>query len=165
MATKNTKTTKNKVNARKSREGALGQSDLTNEQKIGVGVGLTAAAVAAAGAYFLYGSESAAKNRKQVKSWALKAKAEVLERLEDAKSMTSDEYEEVIAAVAGTYATAKGATKKDIKEFAYEMQDHWKVIEKAGKSKKKQVKKVVNKVKKTAKAAPKKVVKKVTKKK
>jgi hypothetical protein len=138
--------------------------ELTTEQKIGVGVGLTAAAVAAAGAYFLYGSDSAAKNRKTVKSWTLKAKAEVLERLEDAKEMTADEYEELIAAVAGTYAGVKGATKKDLKEFATEMQDHWKVIEKAGKKKKTQVKKAVKKVTKTAKAAPKKTTKKTTKK-
>jgi peptidyl-tRNA hydrolase len=83
MATKKTKTTKKK-------------KELTTEQKIGVGVGLTAAAVAAAGAYFLYGSEKAAKNRKAVKSWALKAKAEILEKLEDAKEMTAQEYEELI---------------------------------------------------------------------
>ena len=141
------------------------KTELSTEQKIGVGVGLTAAAVAAAGAYFLYGSDSAAKNRKAVKSWTLKAKAEVLERLEDAKEMTADEYEELIAAVAGTYAGVKGATKKDLKEFATEMQDHWKVIEKVGKTKKTAVKKAVKKVTKTAKAAPKKVVKNTTKKK
>jgi len=138
------------------------KSKVTNNQKIGMGVGLTAAAVAAAGAYFLYGSESAAKNRKTVKSWALKAKAEVLEKLEDAKAMTAAEYEEVIATVAGTYAGVKGATKKDLKEFASEMQDHWKQIEKLGKSKKKDVQKAVKKVTKSAKAAPKKAAAKKT---
>jgi len=126
------------------------KTEITNNQKIGVGVGLTAAAVAAAGAYFLYGSNNATKNRKQVKSWALKAKAEVLEKLEDAKAMTTAEYEELIATVAGTYATAKGATKKDLKEFATEMQDHWKQIEKLGKSKKTAVKKATTSVAKTA---------------
>lgn len=148
MATKKTKT-----NAK---------TNITTNQKIGMGVGLTAAAVAAAGAYFLYGSDNAAKNRKAVKSWSLKAKAEVLERLENAKEMTIDEYETVIAAVAGTYAEVKGATKKDLKEFATEMQDHWKVIEKVGKAKKTPVKKAVKQVNK---AAPKKAVKKITKKK
>lgn len=138
------------------------KTELTTEQKVAAGVGLTAAAVAAAGAYFLYGSEKAAKNRKVVKSWALKAKAEVLEKLEDAKEMSSDEYEELIAAVAGTYAGVKGATKKDLKEFAGEMHDHWKQIEKAAKPKVKAVKKAV---KKATKAAPKKTVKKTVKKK
>lgn len=133
--------------------------EISTEQKIAAGVGLTAAAVAAAGAYFLYGSDKAAKNRKTVKSWALRAKAEVLEKLEDAKEMSADEYEELIAAVAGTYAGVKGASKKDIKEFAGEMQDHWKSIEKFAKPKKAAVKKTAAK----AKAAPKKVAKKVTK--
>jgi hypothetical protein len=151
MATKKTKTTK--------------KVDISTNQKIGMGVGLTAAAVAAAGAYFLYGSDNASKNRKQVKSWALKAKAEVLEKLEDAKQMTTEEYEQVIAAVAGTYASAKGATKKDLKEFATEMQDHWKQIEKIAKPKVKTVSKTVKKTVTKVKAAPKKAVKKTAAKK
>jgi hypothetical protein len=136
------------------------KKELSTEQKVGVGVGLTAAAVAAAGAYFLYGSNSATSNRKTVKSWALKAKAEVLEKLEDAKEMSTEEYEQLIAAVAGTYASAKGATKKDLKEFATEMQDHWKKIEKAAKPKTKAVKKVAKKTATKAKTTAKKAAKK-----
>jgi hypothetical protein len=144
------------------------QSDVTNNQKIAAGVGLTAAAVAAAGAYFLYGSTDADKNRKTVKSWGLKAKAEVLERMEDAKKMTREEYEDMVHAVAETYAGVKGATKKDLGEFAAEMKEHWDVIEDLASNKKKDVNKAVKKVtksaKKTAKKAPKKAAKKVVKK-
>jgi hypothetical protein len=144
------------------------QSDVTNNQKIAAGVGLTAAAVAAAGAYFLYGSKDADKNRKTVKSWGLKAKAEVLERMEDAKKMTREEYEDMVHAVAETYAGVKGATKKDLGEFAAEMKEHWDVIEDLASNKKKDVNKAVKKVtksaKKTAKKAPKKAAKKVVKK-
>lgn len=144
------------------------KAEMSTEQKIGVGIGLTAAAVAAAGAYFLYGSEKADKNRKAVKSWALKAKADVLEKLEDAKEMSKSEYEELIAAVAGTYAGVKAASKKDLKEFSTEMMDHWQKIEKAANKNGKKVKKAVSKVKTvtTKKAAPKKpVVKKAAAKK
>ena len=35
------------------------KSDISNAQKLGIGVGLTTAAVAAVGAYFLYGSKDA----------------------------------------------------------------------------------------------------------
>lgn len=144
------------------------QPELTQNQKIATGVGLTAAAVAAAGAYFLYGSKDADKNRKSVKSWALKAKAEVLEKMEDAKKMSKEEYEEMVHAVTSTYAGVKGATKKDLGEFAAEMKDHWDVIEgftkKKAKTSKKAVKKAVKKVTKTAKKAPKKAAKKATKK-
>lgn len=142
------------------------KDELTPVEKIEIGVGLTAAAVTAAGAYFLYGSKNAAKNRKAVKSWALKAKAEVLERLEDAKEMTEEEYHEVVNAVAGTYEGLKNATKGDIKDFKAEMKDHWKAIEKVANPKKKAAKKAVKKaVKKAAKKATKKVAKKAAKKK
>ncbi len=135
-----------------------------------VGIGLGAAAVAAAGAYFLYGSKSAPKNRKAVKSWALKAKAEVLEKLEDASEMTQKEYEDLIKSVAGAYAGAKNASKKDLVEFSKEMKDHWKQIEKAAAPLKKEAKKAAKTVKSETKKAvkethgtAKKVVKKVTK--
>lgn len=130
------------------------KSEMTTAQKVGVGVGLTAAAVAAAGAYFLYGSKNAAKNRKAVKSWALKAKAEVLEKLENAKEMTQEEYEELVGAVAGAYAGVKNASKGELKEFKDEMLGHWKVIEKSVKPKKAAAKKAAPAKKAAAKKAP-----------
>ena len=160
------------------------KKELSSAQKVEIGVGLTAAAVAAAGAYFLYGSKNAEKNRKTVKSWALKAKADVLEKLEDAKEMTREEYQEVVLAAAAAYSGAKTATKKDLKEFTGEMMDHWEALEKsvnkakkatvkaakstkksAAKNVKKTAKKAVKTAKKTAKKVTKKVANKTTKKK
>jgi len=135
---------------------------LSDTQKIGLGVGLTAAAVAAAGTYFLYGSKGASKNRKTVKSWALKAKAEVLEKLEQAKEMSREEYEELIDSVGGVYSQVKEASKVDIAGFKTEMKDYWNKIEKTAAPKKKAAVKTVKKAvakKATAvakKAAPKK---------
>ena len=141
--------------------------ELSTSQQVGIGVGLTAAAVAAAGAYFLYGSDDANKNRKIVKSWMLKAKAEVLEHLEDAKKMSREEFEQVVAGVATTYTGAKAASKKDITGFASEMMQHWDKLEDVVMKKKKKAptKKVSKKPvakKKAAKKSPTK--KKVTKK-
>lgn len=96
--------------------------------KVSVGIGLTAAAVAAAGAFFLYGSKNAAKNRKVVKSWALKAKAEVLEGLENAKEMTQEEYEQLIENVGKAQAQISKISKTDLTEFKNEMKDNWKAI-------------------------------------
>lgn len=140
------------------------QVEITQAQKIGAGVGLTAAAVAAAGAYFLYGSKDADKNRKTVKSWALKAKAEVLEKMEEAKKMSQEEYEDMVHSIADAYAGVKGASKKDIKEFASEMKEHWDVIEGMASKKKKTVKKAVKGVTKAPKKAAKKTAKKAAKK-
>lgn len=160
--------------------------EITQNQKIAAGVGLTAAAVAAAGAYFLYGSKDSDKNRKAVKSWALKAKADVLEKLEDAKNMSQDEYERVVHSVADAYSGVKGATKTDLKSFTTEMKDYWTAIEGSAKPAaktaavalaselaRKGTKKAMTAaskpaakkaVKKTTKKAAKKVVKKSTKK-
>lgn len=132
-------------------------NDMTQTQKVSVGVGLTAAAVAAAGAYFLYGSKNAAKNRKAVKSWMLKAKAEVLEQLEQAKEMSREEYEDIVKSVASTYGELKSASKVDLKDFKNEMLEHWNAIEKETKPKKAAAKKAVKKAaKKPAKKAAKK---------
>lgn len=119
---------------------------ITKNQAVGLGVGLTAAVAAAAGAYFLYGSKNAAKNRKVVKSWMLKAKAEVLERLEQAQDMTQEEYEQLIDTVSGAYKDVKSASKVDLSTFKKEMKEHWKQIAKTAAPKKKPAtKKVVSK--------------------
>ncbi len=121
---------------------------ITKEQAVGIGVGLTAAAVAAAGAYFLYGSKNAAKNRKAVKSWTLKAKAEVLEKIEEAKDMSQEEYEQLIDTVSTAYQGVKSASKADLVTFKKEMKEHWKQIAKTAAPQKKAVKKAVKKVEK-----------------
>lgn len=108
------------------------KADISNAQKISIGVGLTTAAVAAAGAYFLYGSKDASKNRKKVKSWALKAKGEVLEALEKADKMTEDEFRDIVANVIGTYAKMQNVSKSDISEFKKEMAENWQGLVKGG---------------------------------
>lgn len=147
---------------------------LSATQKVEIAVGLTAAAVAAAGTYFLYGSKDAAKNRKKVKSWMLNAKAEVLSTLEKAQHMSKAEYEQLIESVAATYSSMKDASKGDVSAFKKEMKEYWGEIEKKGKKMaagavatavKKATKKTAKKaVKKTAKKTAKKTTKKVTKK-
>lgn len=129
------------------KKAAANKPALSDTQKIGLGVGLTAAAVAAAGTYFLYGSKGASKNRKAVKSWMLKAKAEVLEKLEQAKEMSAEEYMQLIDTVGGMYATTKDATRNDISNFKTEMKEHWNKIEKTAQPKKKIAKKVAKVVK------------------
>ncbi len=142
------------------------QKGLSDKEKLSIGVGLTAAAVAAAGAYFLAGSKNAAKNRKIVKSWMLKAKAEVLEGLEKAEQMSQAEYEALIEQVGAAYAGLESASKTDIAGFKKEMKEHWQKIAKSAAPKKKPAKKVATKVAAAAaKAATTAVVKKAAAKK
>ncbi len=123
------------------------KAGMSNKQAIGLGLGITAAVAAAAGGYFLYGSKNAASNRKAVKSWALKAKAEVLEGIEKAKDMSQEEYEQLINTVAATYLTAKSASKNELSDFKKEMKDHWQGLVKTA-NPKKPAKKAVAVVKK-----------------
>jgi hypothetical protein len=138
--------------------------------KAGIGFGLTAAAATMAGAYFLYGSKKAAQNRKKVKSWTLKAKAQVLEGLEKAEQLTDDEYNNLVEAASGVYGTVKNATKGEVVDFKKEMLSHWKDLQKSSALKKLVapaiqkaiVKKVVAKKKPTKSVAVKPKAKKVT---
>ncbi len=125
------------------------KKELSKGAKVGLGIGLTTAALAAAGAYFLVGSKSAAQNRKKVKGWTLKAKGEVLETLEKAKEITAEEYAELVETATKAYGTVKEASKGEIKDFKNEMLEHWNKLEKN-----KAVKKIAGAVAK--KAAPKK---------
>lgn len=125
---------------------------MSGGEKVGIGVALTTAAVAAAGAYFLYGSKDASKNRKKVKGWALKAKGELLERLEQAGNMTAEEYQQAVEKIVAGYAKLKHISAPELASLKKEMMASWKGI--SG---------TVKKTKKTAKKAVKKVAKKVAK--
>ena len=127
---------------------------------LGVAVGLSAVA-AAVGAYFMYGSKKAAKNRKAVKSWMFKAKAEVLEALENTQEMSKKEYDKLIDTVGTSYSNITTASRADLAAFKKEMKDHWLEIAKTAVPKKEPVKKTTKKA--PAKATPKKVTKKVEK--
>jgi 6-phosphogluconolactonase (cycloisomerase 2 family) len=107
-------------------------SGMSDAQKAGIGAGLAAAALAAAaGTYFLYGSKNAEKNRKTVKSWMLKAKAEVLEGIEKAQDMTQKDYEALVRTVSGAYAGVEGIAKSDVMAFAKDMKAQWDDINKS----------------------------------
>jgi hypothetical protein len=130
------------------------KAGLSGGEKVGIGVALTTAAVAAAGAYFLYGSSNAKSNRKTVKGWALKAKGEVLEVMEKAGNMTAEEYQAALEKVAAGYSKLQSASKPEIAAFKKEMLSYWKQIAKgtggAKKAAKKSAKKAVKKVAKKA---------------
>jgi uncharacterized protein YpuA (DUF1002 family) len=133
------------------------EKGMTSGQKIGIGVGVTATMLAAVGGYFLYGAKEAKTNRKKVGSWMLKAKAEVLEGIENAKELTEQDYDKLVDDVMKGYKAARKASVKELAEFANEMKNNWKKIKAAGPEKK-------ISIPVTAAKAPKKAVKKTSKK-
>lgn len=95
---------------------------------IGIGAGIAAAA---AGAYFLFGKNAkVVKARKQVKSWSLKMKGEILEKLENIQDISEEKYHQVIDEVAKGYKAIKTVDTAELLESVTELKRHWKDIKK-----------------------------------
>jgi len=93
---------------------------------IGASVGLAAVA---AGGYFLYGKDGK-KNRDKVRGWALKAKGEMLERIEKLKTVNQKTYNEVVDRVAKRYKKFKQVDKKELQRLVKESKGFWNSIAK-----------------------------------
>ena len=109
----------------------------------GVGVGLAALAAAAAGAYYFYGTKHSAQHRKQMKGWMIKARGEVVEKLEQMKDMSQENYDKIVDQVSQKYGKLKNVDPEDVKSMVADMRKHWKNI--AGQLKPAPAKKKINK--------------------
>lgn len=123
---------------------AAKRKSISKKKMVGVGIASAAVVAAAAGTYFLYGSKNAARNRKVVKSWALKAKAEVLEGLEKAKRMSEEDYKKIVSAALKKYSKLAGS--KEVKKLERELHSHWKHLSAKGKGTAKKAKRKAKKV-------------------
>ncbi|MES3005999.1 MAG: hypothetical protein V4664_03580 [Patescibacteria group bacterium] len=109
------------------------------------------AAAAAAGAYFLYGTKDGKKMQKKVRGWSLKAKGEVLEKLENLKEVNEDAYHKTVDAVLKRYETVKSVDAAELASIAKELKGHWANIRKELEVKTKPVAKKKTNAKKSAK--------------
>ena len=89
--------------------------------------GLAAAAIA--GSYFFYGKDGA-KHRKHIKSWSLKAKGDVVEKIEKAKELTEETFHQAVDAAVAKYGKVKNVTPEELELFAKDLKKHWKDIKK-----------------------------------
>jgi hypothetical protein len=88
-----------------------------------VGAGIEMA-VAAAGAYFLYGQRSA-ENRARVKGWVLKLKGEVLEELESMRTVDRQAFEALVERTAARYGRVKRVSASELKHVVGELKSAW----------------------------------------
>ena len=95
--------------------------------KVAAGMGLAALA-AAAGAYYFYGSKHSAQHRRQMKSWIVKAKGEVMERMENMRELSQEAYENAVNQVIKKYEKLKDVSPKELIALRKELQGHWKRI-------------------------------------
>ena len=120
--------------------------------KVGIAAGVTAAAAAAVGAYWLYGAKHSAKHRKMAKSWMLKARAEVMEAVEKMAAIDRAVYLRIVDEVMKRYASMKDSTADEVSKVARELKSSWSHIQKAHKATKKSAPKKAGSAKKSVKA-------------
>lgn len=95
-----------------------------------IGAGLVAAA--AIGAYFLAGKDGA-KNRKAVRGWMLKAKGEVLEKLENLEVVSEEAYHKAVQEVTARYQNMKQVDPQEFAALMVEMKKYWGMIKRGAK--------------------------------
>jgi hypothetical protein len=94
----------------------------TTTKVLGAEIGL--AALAAAGAYFLYGKRGA-KNRERIAGWALQLKGEVLEKMEKLKSINQQAYNELVDETAQRYGRVKRVSGSELAHITGEIKSAW----------------------------------------
>lgn len=132
----------------------------TSKNNVGKAVAIGAGVAAIAGAAYFFLGPNGKKHQKKLKSWMIRMKGDVVEKLEEAKELTRPVYESIIDAVATKYEQLGSIDPKEIKATVDELKRQWKAIVRAGTSKKRIVKKAVKK----SVGSPKKAMKKVAKK-
>lgn len=95
-----------------------------------MGIGIVTLLGTVAGAYFLYGSKNALKNRRRVKAWSLKARGEIMEKMEGISEVSEKVYHKIIQEVSDKYKALKNINENEVSEFTKELKGHWKNIAK-----------------------------------
>lgn len=92
-----------------------------NHTGLKAGAGIAAMAL---GAYYLYGKASP-KQKRAVKSWALKARAEVMDAVERLPNLDRSTYNRVVKTVASKYAKAQKLGSAEARKLERELRAGW----------------------------------------
>ncbi|MEK7659948.1 MAG: hypothetical protein AAB343_01980 [Patescibacteria group bacterium] len=104
-------------------------------------------AAMALGAYYLYGKSSASQKR-AVKSWALKARAEVVDAIERTENINRASYDRAVKDISKKYAASQKLGNAEAKRLERELRAGWATVSKTVAT---HVKKTARKVKKAVK--------------
>jgi Tfp pilus assembly protein PilP len=96
---------------------------------VAVGAGVMALSAAA---YLLFGPEGK-KHRKDLKSWMVKMKAEVMEKMEKAKELSTPAYEAILAGIETKYKALKNVDPMDVEKEIAELKKNWRAMAKGAK--------------------------------
>jgi hypothetical protein len=115
-------------NVKKSKGATNASSKQSSPLKIAGVIGGFAAA-AAVGGYFLYHNKDAQKKIKSVKGWVLKAKGEVLEKIENLKEVNQEAYQKAVDGVLTKYEKLSHVDTAEVAKVSKELKSHWKTIQ------------------------------------
>lgn len=115
-------------------------------------IGASLAGLAAA-TYFFFGPKGKV-HRQHTKAWAIKMKADVIEKLESAQQITESVYHEIIDSVAKNYKDGKKASQTEVDAIANDLKKHWKSMSKLAIDAKNETTKDISRVAKTTKKTP-----------
>ena len=88
-----------------------------------------------AAAYFFLGPKSK-KNIENTKSWAIKMRGDIVEKLEKARGLSEDIYNDIIDSVATKYEKKAKSSSKEIRALAQNLKTHWSALSLSAKGKK-----------------------------
>jgi hypothetical protein len=103
--------------------------DNIGDHKTAVGAGLAALVAAAAGAYYFYGHKKSTEHRKNLKTWAVRMKGDVMEQIENLKDVNEEAYHSVVDGISEKYQQLKSVDPADVAALAARMRMHWKDIQ------------------------------------
>jgi phage-related protein len=105
------------------------------DQKNGGHAGMKAAAVigglaaaTAAGMYFLHHNKGAQKKLKHIRGWVIKAKGEILEKVERLKEVNEELYNKAVDAVMAKYKKISSIDGAELSAVTTELKSHWRNI-------------------------------------
>jgi hypothetical protein len=107
---------------------------MSKSQHVGVKLataGAAALAAAAATAYYFAFDKGAKKHRDAAKTWASKAKEEVIKELKQLKTVTKPAYETAVKHVVKKYGEYEKAAPAEITALQKNLMSHWEKISKA----------------------------------
>lgn len=83
-----------------------------------------ALATALVGGYLYFGP-NARQNRRKTEAWMLRAKADIMEKTENAKDLTQETYEKIVDEVSEKYGSIKEIGVDRAQKFSDEVKDRW----------------------------------------
>lgn len=94
----------------------------------GEAVAISAGVVALAAASYYFLGPKGARHRRQLKSWSIKMKGDVVEKLEKLQNVSEPVYRGIVDAVAAKYMRESGVARKEIEELAEDLKRTWRSI-------------------------------------